>query len=70
MIGEWPNCHARVVEHSCGLHQTGRYPDCHWVECPDTYFSKTGNFVVFFLAYLSGNCKELFIYRETIILRV
>lgn len=45
MIGEYPNCYARIIEQTCGSHKKGIYPDCDWLPCPDTYISKTGNFI-------------------------
>lgn len=49
LIGVYPNCTGRVIEHACSAHQTGRYPDCHWLPCPDAYLSKTGNFAFLFI---------------------
>lgn len=60
MIGEYPNCYARVIEYTCGVHKTGIYPDCEWLPCPDEYLSKTGKFYLLTNFSISNNEKKTF----------
>lgn len=45
--GDYPNCRAIEVVRTCLPHQTGVYPQCTWLPCPEAFLSKSGDSSIF-----------------------